>query len=119
MSSRSSISRYHPDEKTESELDRTKSEDVTFAPIATTATHEGAPLQIQRSNAAKSTRSIERSWSLNDGTSIAGHEVEAGVDEDTGYTVGWEENDPENPRNMSKARRWLIVIIVSLGSLCV
>ncbi|KAJ5344946.1 hypothetical protein N7541_007442 [Penicillium brevicompactum] len=127
MSSRSSISRYNPGEKTEradsvpseSELDRSKSEDVTFAPIATTAVHDGAPLQTQRSNAGKSMRSIERSWSLNDGTSVTGNEVEAGADEDTGYTVGWDENDPENPRNMSKARRWLIVVIVSLGSLCV
>ncbi|CAG8089464.1 unnamed protein product [Penicillium salamii] len=126
MSSRSSISHYnHPGEKTdmadsaqsETDLDRSKSEDVTFAPIATPAFHGGAPLQTQRSNGSKSMRSIERSWSLNDGTSIVG-EAEAG-EEGAQYTVGWEDNDPLNPRNMSKGRRWLIVIIVSLGSLCV
>lgn len=104
----------------ESDLDRSKSEDVTFAPITNSGTRDGGALQQQRS-ASKSMRSIERSWSLNDGTSIAGNEVEVetGPDEETGYTVGWEDNDPQNPRNMSKGRRWLIVIIVSLGSVCV
>lgn len=97
----------------ESDLDRTKSEDVTFAPIATP--HDAGALQPQRSN-SKSMRSVER-WSLNDGTSVTG-EPEA-ADEDTEFTVGWEENDPLNPRNTSKARRWLVTIIVSLGSLCV
>lgn len=33
--------------------------------------------------------------------------------------VEWDEKDPMNPHSMSKARRWLIVLIVSLGSLCV
>ena len=104
--------------QSETELDRYKSEEVTFAPIATSAVHDGAPLQAQRSNGSKSMKSIERRWSLNDGTSIVGND-QAGGDQDTEYTVGWDENDPLNPRNMSKGRRWLIVIIVSLGSLCV
>jgi hypothetical protein len=43
---------------------------------------------------------------------------EAG-DGQSGYVVGWEENDVMNPRNMNKARKWMIVIIVSMGSLCV
>ncbi|KAF7596910.1 hypothetical protein BBP40_011955 [Aspergillus hancockii] len=34
-------------------------------------------------------------------------------------TVKWDENDPMHPYNMSLGRRWLIVIIVSMGSLCV
>ncbi|KAJ6173647.1 hypothetical protein N7485_006459 [Penicillium canescens] len=104
------------------EINRTNSEDMTFAPITGAAMHEkrGAPLQKQKSNASKS---LERSWSLNDGVSIGGNDVEAdeaGVAEDDGfYTVGWDENDPLNPRNMSTARRWLVTLIVSMGSLCV
>ena len=115
----------HSSDKSDDEFDRTKSEDVTYAPINSPGPHnEGsAPLQKQRSNASKSvtSRSLERSWSLNDGISIGGHEVDeaAVANEDEAYTVGWEENDPMNPRNMSKARRWLVVIIVSMGSLCV
>ncbi|PYI12327.1 MFS general substrate transporter [Aspergillus sclerotiicarbonarius CBS 121057] len=35
------------------------------------------------------------------------------------FLVGWDENDPANPRNFSLARRWLIVVLVSMGSLCV
>lgn len=37
------------------------------------------------------------------------------------HTVSWEQGDqkPANPMTMSKARRWLIVAIVSSGSLCV
>ncbi|KUM59560.1 hypothetical protein ACN42_g7584 [Penicillium freii] len=115
----------HSSDRSDDEFDRTKSEDVTYAPINSPGPHnEGsAPLQKQRSNASKSvtSRSLERSWSLNDGISIGGHEVDeaAVANEDEAYTVGWEENDPMNPRNMSKARRWLAVIIVSMGSLCV
>lgn len=115
----------HSSDKSDDAFDRHKSDDVTYAPINSPGTHnEGsAPLQKQRSNASKSvtSRSLERSWSLNDGVSIGGHEVDeaAMANEDEAYTVGWEENDPMNPRNMSKARRWLVVIIVSMGSLCV
>lgn len=90
-----------------------------FAPIACPPTHEPG-LQKQRSNAS---RSLERGWSLNDGVSIHGNELgeedgEAGSGE-SGYVVGWDEGDAMNPRNMNKARKWMIVIIVSMGSLCV
>jgi hypothetical protein len=105
------------------EFDGAKFEGVTYAPITGTNDESSAPLRKQRSNASKSltSRSLERSWSLNDGISIGGHEVDeaAVASEDEAYTVGWEDNDPMNPRNMSKARRWLVVIIVSMGSLCV
>ena len=33
--------------------------------------------------------------------------------------VGWDERDPEDPRSMSKAQKWLIVLIGSTASLCV
>jgi hypothetical protein len=102
------------------ESQRGNSEDVTFAPITGVASEKrGAPLQKQKSNASKS---LERSWSLNDGVSIGGNDVEAeqgGAEDDDSYTVGWEDNDPLNPRNMSTTRRWLVTMIVSMGSLCV
>ncbi|OQE96698.1 hypothetical protein PENNAL_c0001G00992 [Penicillium nalgiovense] len=114
--------RYSSD-KSDNEFDGTKSDEVTYAPITGTHDESSARLQKQRSNASKSvtSRSLERSWSLNDGVSIGGHEVDEATvaNEDEAYTVDWEDNDPENPRNMSKARRWLVVIIVSMGSLCV
>lgn len=112
-------------DRSDDQFDHTKSEGVAYAPITSPGTHDegNAPLQKQRSNASKSvtSRSLERSWSLNDGVSIGGHEVDEAVvaNEDGAYTVSWDENDPMNPRNMSKPRRWLVVIIVSLGSLCV
>jgi hypothetical protein len=37
----------------------------------------------------------------------------------TEILVDWDENDPMHPHSMSEARRWLIVLVVSLGSLCV
>ena len=73
-------------------------------------------------------RSLERSWSLNDGVSLGGnvYEEEAGEaagqevpENEPAYTVGWDASDPMNPRSMRKARKWLIVVIVSLGSICV
>ena len=37
------------------------------------------------------------------------------------YEVAWEngESDPANPRSMTHARKWLVVLIVSASSLCV
>lgn len=121
--------RHSSDEKTSDELGRRNSDDAdaTFAPINPPATNgDRRERRIQRKRSSAS-RSLERSWSLNDGTSIggdgfeeqeadeAGREPEA----DAGYTVGWDEGDAMNPRSMSKARKWMIVIIVSTGSLCV
>ncbi|KAJ5368270.1 drug/proton antiporter YHK8, partial [Penicillium cataractarum] len=109
-------------------LEQTKSEDATFAPIVAPEDQRDMQIKKERSNVSRS-RSLERSWSLNDGVSLGGNRYEeeaAGEapgqqrpEDDAGYTVGWDVDDPLNPRNMSKARRWLIVIIVSLGSLCV
>lgn len=33
--------------------------------------------------------------------------------------VQWDDNDLSNPRNMSLWKKWLLVITVSMGSLCV
>ncbi|KAJ5605835.1 drug/proton antiporter YHK8 [Penicillium lagena] len=112
------------------ELEDSKSEEGVFAPIHGPDGDDGeqqreAPLHKLRS---QTSRSLEPSWSLNDGISIHGDRPqdeeggEAGTietDEEQRFTVAWDENDPINPRNMTKARKWLIVIIVSLGSLCV
>ncbi|PKY02942.1 MFS general substrate transporter [Aspergillus campestris IBT 28561] len=100
--------------------------DAAFEPISTPhATHED---RMQRLHSASS-RPLERSWSLNDGYSCnTGDErvSEKSPDEEedvdamaADFTVDWDENDPSCPRNFSKPRRWLIVIICSLGSLCV
>jgi hypothetical protein len=52
-----------------------------------------------------------------DDLEVAGEEV---VEKDP-FEVHWEngDNDPMNPRSMSIGRKWLVVIIVSLSSLCV
>lgn len=119
-------------EKSGEELDRIRSEtqDTGFAPIAQLKTNDephdaAAEKRLSRRSRSRS-HSLDRSWSLNDGVSVGrdeseGEANEAGqdADSDQGFTVRWEENDPLNPRNMSKARRWMIVIIVSTGSLCV
>ncbi|KAL2817417.1 MFS transporter [Aspergillus granulosus] len=94
-----------------------------FVPIKPTATTDNN--QLRRS---KSSRSMERSWSLNDGYSCnSAVDAEAGVGEaqaaegagPSEFVVGWENNDPMNPRLFKTARKWLITIILSLGSLCV
>jgi hypothetical protein len=98
-------------------LEERKSEDAAFAPIVAPEEQRDTQMRKERSNLSR-TRSLERSWSMNDGVSLGGDGQEP-PEEGVGYTVGWDANDPMNPRNMSKARRWLIVVIVSLGSLCV
>ncbi|KEY81177.1 MFS multidrug transporter [Aspergillus fumigatus] len=97
--------------------------DRTFAPInASVATNNERSQKLQRTTSS----TIERSWSLNDGYSCHTVDEEAedrsnqpgeAADGDE-FVVGWDDNDPKNPRNMNKLRRWLIVIICSSGSLC-
>lgn len=111
-----------------------KPEELTnFEPIISPDENSTTQTKKQSSNLntstkSNTTRSLERCWSLNDGTSLAGDEGVAervgSSDEErdvdgVGFTVGWDENDRLNPRNMSKARRWMVTIIVSMGSLCV
>lgn len=116
-----------------SDLEQQSVPSEVFAPITSSASRDmhwqPQPQEKQSSNptacaAANTSRSLERSWSLNDGTSFVGNEDGEGErvpDEmgDEGYTVYWENGELLNPRNMSKARKWMVVIIVSMGSLCV
>jgi hypothetical protein len=109
--------------------------DGAFVPIKTSATAEGG--QRRQGRRSSASRSLERSWSLNDGYSPHPH---PGYDVDTAgdagsvrgekgpegaegvgasYVVGWEEGDAMNPRNFGTPRRWAIVLICSMGSLCV
>lgn len=84
---------------------------------------------MQKLNSATSHVSMERSWSLNDGYSCGAvdeEDTEEAIDReaaaaggDESFAVRWEENDAMNPRNLSSFRKWLITVIVSLGSLCV
>jgi hypothetical protein len=98
--------------------------DRTFAPInASAATNKERSQKLQRTTSS----TIERSWSLNDGYSC--HTVDEEAEDKSNqpgeaadgdeFVVGWDDNDPMNPRNMNKFRRWLIVVICSSGSLCV
>ncbi|KAJ5934526.1 hypothetical protein N7466_004073 [Penicillium verhagenii] len=118
--------------KSGDEIDHIKSEpqETGFSPITDSKSseeHHDAAMEKRLSRRSRSrSQSLERSWSLNDGVSIGGNELqdeadEAGqdADDDQGFTVRWEENDPMHPQKMSMARRWMIVLIVSCGSLCV
>ncbi|KAE8144642.1 major facilitator superfamily domain-containing protein [Aspergillus avenaceus] len=99
--------------------------DSTFAPIHAPAA-DGE--QMQRLHPTSS-RPVERSWSLNDGYSChtadeedpenAPREEAREMDGSSAFIVNWDENDPMNPRNFNILRRWMVVIICSLGSLCV
>lgn len=102
----------------------------TFAPI--TAEEGTLRPNYSRTNSRHS-KNLDRCWSLSDGYSVGGGQGSNYDDEDktqepaadgtatepSEFVVGWDENDPMNPRNMSLARRWTIAIIVSLGSICV
>jgi hypothetical protein len=48
--------------------------------------------------------------------SLEGFPPEAGEE----HTVSWDEfEDPEDPRNLTLLRRWLVVMVIVMGSLCV
>lgn len=50
----------------------------------------------------------------------AGQEVDIEGSPEKAFEVQWDgPDDPMNPKNISTARKWLIVIILAFGSLCV
>ena len=88
---------------------------------------EGA--SAERSRSRQSSRSLERTYTLSDGYS---HHVDddeemqqpprekEGPSGDEEFVVKWDgPDDPDNPRNMSLFRRWVVVMVISLGSACV
>lgn len=74
-----------------------------------------ATKQFARSTSAPTSKASPHSESSG-GVEGGGHIAEADP-----YEVHWDggDDDPLNPRSMSKARKWVIVIIVSASSLCV
>jgi hypothetical protein len=110
---------------TDVELDRSQS---TYEPIDCNCTY-GDHLAVQRT---RSRIQLGHNWSLNDGYCISGTDRDNGDDvedkkndqDGAAITIAnyllvtWDENDPMNPRNLGYARKWVIVLIVSLGSVC-
>ncbi|EED23554.1 MFS multidrug transporter, putative [Talaromyces stipitatus ATCC 10500] len=113
---------------------------ATFSPIAAPSNNlrdlDTVELGKTHSRASRASRaSMNRTYSLTDGYCLSvqddeeldEEELEQRKDEGvtpedvspTEYLVKWSENDPENPRNMSYARKWVIAIVVCLGSVCV
>ncbi|KAG4410754.1 hypothetical protein IFR04_016109 [Cadophora malorum] len=98
-----------------------------FEPIA--GSGEGTPSRpntLGRNRTGASARSsISRTRTHNgygcDDNEDSGQDVEAGVSEKDPFDVIWEggDSDPLNPRSMTLARKWLVVLIVSASSLCV
>lgn len=115
---------------------------TTFSPIAAPTAQQHALNTIElhkttsRASRASRASNINRTLSHTDGYSISvrgeeGDEEEEALEQRreegvpapdasaTELVVKWDENDPENPRNMSYARKWVIAIVVCLGSVCV
>ena len=104
-------------------------ESKEFTPIKSSGrTHSRSNSQTQKNRPA-SLRAISRTRSQNgygcddvndDVEEGASAESRAAIEKDQ-YEVGWDdgENDPMNPRGMSLARKWVVVIVVSASSLCV
>ncbi|EHY59877.1 hypothetical protein HRR83_009313 [Exophiala dermatitidis] len=87
------------------------------------------PISSRRSQAAPTVRS-SRSYVDGHSTYISERDEEdADIDAQIvdvegssakAFEVGWDgPDDPMNPKNMSKGRKWLIVITLAFGSLCV
>jgi hypothetical protein len=123
-------------EKLEQE-NRDEDDDTTYEPITSEARNQRQAVRRTSSHGS----GLDRCWSLNDGYSTGAADEEEGKENnrngseeqpqngnsaaaaasasESEILVAWEESDPMNPRNLSLMRRWLIVIIVSMGSICV
>lgn len=97
-----------------------------FEPISGAGT-PSRPNTLGRHRTGVSTRSSVSRTRSNNGYGCDDDEgseeanVEGGVVEKDQFDVQWEdgEKDPLNPRSMSKAKKWLVVLIVSASSFCV
>ncbi|KAL1955367.1 hypothetical protein VTO42DRAFT_8649 [Malbranchea cinnamomea] len=102
-----------------------------FQPLQAPQSREHDVNGVRRVCSGRSARSsLERACSMSDGYSH--HAVDHGAlqesskeeDSELGpveeFVVRWNgPNDPGNPRNMHIARKWAIVLILSLGAICV
>jgi Major Facilitator Superfamily len=96
---------------------------ATFSAI--TASSEKNQDYLQKTKSQASTN-IQRSISHTDGYSVTAPEDDEegqGPEQDaataTELVVNWDENDPENPKNMNHVRKWVICLVVCMGSVCV
>lgn len=106
-----------------------------YEPINRTESHGRAQTRLSRQESGKSSRSsrsLERACSITDGYSH--HAVDNDRLQEPGeqeappppptvgeeFVVQWDgPGDPGNPRTMSKGRKWMIVLVMSVGSACV
>ncbi|WEW57979.1 hypothetical protein PRK78_003446 [Emydomyces testavorans] len=109
----------------------------TFGPIQRLESDDHLQVLGRQSSTRSSILTLERSVSLGDGYTHprvyndrlqepeeeekqAWTEEERARDAGADFVVAWAgPGDPDNPRNMSYGRKWLIVIIMAMGSLCV
>ena len=100
---------------------------VTQHPLTTSISHPNSTTREETDSPFGQLRSV-KSYSDENGFTRTGSDngdrtatdVEAGRDPEKAFEVDWDgEDDPMNPRSMSRARKWVVVIIVSMSSLCV
>ncbi|EEA28078.1 MFS multidrug transporter, putative [Talaromyces marneffei ATCC 18224] len=115
---------------------------TTFSPIASPTAQQHAlntmELHKTTSRTSRASTHLHPTLSLTDGytISVRGEEEDEEEEEEieqrkeegvprapdasaSELLVKWDENDPENPKNMSYVRKWLIASVVCLGSVCV
>jgi len=96
-----------------------------FEPIMAATTGSAT---LDRQQTAKSSYSLrsQRSYGGQDGYTCHTEDIPAQADAekhddpDNEFLVSWDgDSDPMNPRSKSKFQKWVIVILVCMGSLCV
>lgn len=101
-------------------------QDGLLRPVASTP---GGQLTPSMSHKSKTGSQLSRSRSYVDGYSgyfnnkdeedEEEHANGGGPAEGKQFEVKFDKNDPMNPRNMSSARKWIVVFTLAFGSLCV
>ncbi|OKL55718.1 hypothetical protein UA08_09072 [Talaromyces atroroseus] len=102
----------------------------TFSPITASSEKDHGENHLQKTK-SQASLNIQRSISRTDGYSITAPEDDEEEEQQqqqqepenaettAELVVKWDENDPENPKNMNYARKWAICLVVCLGSVCV
>ena len=98
----------------------------SFSPIESRASSNRV---LSRSGTTRQTSSLHTTRSYGDGHGYTcfideeQHDPEKPEDDSQSserhFEVGWAESDPMDPRGLSTARKWLIVLILAMSSCCV
>lgn len=107
---------------TEEKLERLNTGGQPQSTLTPVSSYQGRPLSTVRSmrSYVDGHGTYQREQETEDVSAAEKNEVDVEGSPEKAFEVRWDgPDDPMNPKNLATARKWLIVITLAFGSLCV